>query len=204
MRQWNSWQIVCAGIISIGLSAMPARAAEPAPADPSAQELMQQIKALQQKVQQLEAKQEQQQALNKAAVDATVRDLVSDATRRSQFLDNDMRFVGGWNAHKQQFFLGSEDGNFYFHPGLIAQFRNNTNFRENAKNGGDDTENGFEVRRAKFYFDGNVFSKDLSYKFMWQDNAAGAPTLEWGYAQYVFAHDMLGGDLALRGGQFKD
>src|SRR3954462_9555824 len=78
--------------------------------EPTTKELLDQIKQLQNKVEQLEAKQNQ----TSADVAATVDKIVNDASRRSQLLVTDGNLVGGWNAQKQQFYLGSEDGNFYF------------------------------------------------------------------------------------------
>src|SRR5262249_20298202 len=144
-----------------GISASSlALAAEPA-SEPTTKELLDQIRQLQNKVEQLEAKQSQ----SSAEVAATVDKIVADANRRSQLLVTDSNLVGGWNDKKQQFYLASEDGNFYFHPIAILQFRGNVNYREDAKASGDSsTEEGFEVRRAKLGFDGNVFTKDLTYK----------------------------------------
>jgi hypothetical protein len=174
------------------------------PADqPTTAELREQIKQLQAKVEQLEAKQNQ----TSADVAATVDKIVGDASRRSQLLVGDGNMVGGWNAQKQQFYLGSADGNFYFHPIAIFQFRGNVDYREDAKpSGGSSTEEGFEIRRAKFGFDGNMFTPDLTYKFQWQDNSVGSPGLEYAWVQYIFAHDAVvpNGDLAIRAGQSKD
>src|SRR4051812_25856757 len=172
-------------------------------ADPTTQELLDQIKQLQSKVEQLEVKQNQ----SSADVAATVDKIVADASRRSQLLVSDGNLVGGWNPQKQQFYLGSEDGNFYFHPIAILQVRGNVNYREDAKQSGDSsTEEGVEIRRAKFGFDGNIFTPDLTYKFQWQDNSTGSPSLEYGWAQYVLAHDVVlpHADLAIRAGQTKD
>ncbi len=59
----------------------------------------------------------------------------------------------------------------------------------------------------KFYFDGWVFTPDLTYKFQWQDSqSGGSPTLEYGWAQLVFAHNVFGsqGDIGLKVGQTKN
>src|SRR5439155_52414 len=168
-------------------------------------ELLEKVNKLQTQVEQLQAQDQEQQTHDKREVEATVDAMVKDAERRSRFLVTDGNLIGGWNADKQQFYLASEDGNFYFHPGFLLQVRNAVNFRDNAKRGDNEILEGFEIRRAKFSFDGNVFTKDLTFKFQWQDsNNGGAPTLEYGYAQYVFAHDWHGADLGLRAGQFKD
>jgi hypothetical protein len=172
-------------------------------ADPSAQEMAEQLKALQAKVDQMQAKQD---ALDKANAQATANRVEDDASRHDKMLDVDA-FTGGWDPKKLQFFIGTEDGNFYLHPGVIFQFRYVANYRDAGKKSGDSQwTNGFEVRRAKFVFDGNVFSPDLTYKFQWQDgNNGGSPTLEYGWGQYVFMKDVVGGgNLALKAGQYKD
>jgi len=59
----------------------------------------------------------------------------------------------------------------------------------------------------KFYFDGFAFTPDLTYKFQWQDGqSGGVPTLEYGWAQYVFLHNVgpLQGDVGVKVGQTKD
>jgi hypothetical protein len=114
--------------------------------------------------------------------------------------------TGVWDAARQQFFLGTEDGTFYLHPAVYFQFRGIVNDREQfKKHHTDDTQMGFEVRRLKFAFDGNLFTPDLTYKFQWQDSIAGAPTLEYGWVQYVLLKRIGGtGDVAIRAGQFKD
>ncbi len=189
---------------ALGMGGVLAFGAVALAGEPTQQQLLEQMKVLQSKVERLEAKQEQTaKAADTREVDATADRVLKDAERRSQLLADGEGFTAGYS--KGKFLIQSADGNFYFHPGLIFQVRNAVNFRDNAKNGGDDFQEGFEIRRAKFSFDGNVFTKDLTYKLQWQDsNNGGTPTLEWGYAQYVFAHDWHGADLGLKAGQFKD
>ena len=131
-------------------------------AEPSQQELSDQIKALQAKVDQMQARQD---AADKASSDATTQSVLNDATKHDQLMDVES-YTGGWNSTKKQFFIGSEDGNFYLHPGIIFQFRGNiANAERSKRSGSPQTTDGFEIRRAKFYFDGNVFTPDLTYKF---------------------------------------
>jgi hypothetical protein len=191
---------VAAAIFGVSASTL-VLAADPA-TEPTTKELLDQIKQLQNKVEQLEAKQNQ----SSADVATTVDKIVNDASRRSQLLVTDGNLAGGWNAQKQQFYLGSEDGNFYLHPSVILQFRGNVNYRENAKDSGNSsTEEGFEIRRAKFGFDGNIFTPDLTYRLQWQDNSTGTPNLEYGFVQYVFQHNVWGNaDLGVRAGQGKN
>lgn len=181
----------------LGMSAAVSSAA-----DTSQEQLVDQLKALQAKVDQMQAKQD---ALDAANQKATAAKVANDASHHDSLLDVDA-FTGGWDNKKQQFFLGTEDGRFRFHPGLILQVRYAANYREDAKKGGSsDFTDGFEIRRAKFFFDGNLFGPDLTYKFQWQDaNNGGTPSLEYAYGQYVFLKDVAGGDLALKAGQYKN
>lgn len=165
------------------------------------------IRSLRARIDQLEADQQARaRADQEAQLQASLDRASEDADRHSRFLDAPS-FSAGWNKSKSQFFIGSEDGSFYFHPGIIFQVRGVVNDREKAKkHDTGDTQLGFEIRRAKFYFDGNLFTPDLIYKFQWQDSVAGgAPTLEYAWAQYTFLKNVAGaGDVAVRAGQFKD
>jgi len=160
---------------------------------------MAQIQALQSKVQTLET--QQTQVLSKADVDATVKSVLEDADKQSQLMQVE-GFTAGWsNGH---FMLGSADGNFKLMPMVQFQFRNVTNWRVDAKNGGesDDIQNGFEISRAKLELAGNAFTPDLTYNFRWasgENNGGSGLTLENAYVQYKFADN-----LSFRAGQYKD
>jgi hypothetical protein len=189
------------GVGAVGIGGA-ARAAEP-----TADELRQQLEQLQAKVQQLEANQQQQQQATTRESDATVDRVLRDAERRSQLLQ-----VEGFTAgYDNGFKIRSADGTFLLNPYLQFQFRNTTNFNEGSAvfdtdgdiigfDDDDDIDNGFEVRRMKFGFRGNAFTQDLTYNFQWetQENG-GAVTLENAHVQYQFADDY-----AVRAGQWKD
>ena len=192
-----------AALLALGLGAATAGAARAA--EPTQQELMQQLNELKAKVAAME--QNQANALAKydsRDVDATVAAVLRDADRHSLLIDGG-GIVGGWDKTKMGFFLGSEDGSSYFHPGIIWQFRNVTSYREKAKNGGSDTQSGFENTRIKPLIDGTLFTKDFSYKFMMDfDRNTGSPIIQDAYVAYVFAHhSIMDGDLAVKFGQFK-
>ncbi len=107
-----------------------------------------------------------QQAVNNADTTAAIQQVLTDADKHSQFLAVDSSVTGGWDDSKKMFFLGSElndnnTRNFYFHPGIIFQTRYVMAYDSSPHR----LQEGFEVRRAKFYFDGNIFSPDLTYKF---------------------------------------
>ncbi len=188
-------------------------------AAPSAMQVQSgEISLLRARLDQLEA--EQRAAATKAVVTRTTQQVTDDAVRHSQMLE-----VGSFSAgHKNgRFYLGSEDGNFNLRPWFHLQVRDVTVQRQNFKPGGDDDiQNGFEIRRMRFGFDGNAFTPDLTYMFNWAtvrasgtanvNNAAGtrigtvsnslggAPLLEEAWVKYR----INGGDFYIRGGQIKD
>ncbi len=161
-------------------------------AEPTASELREQIEALQSKVAKIEARE-----AVAADQQATIASILNDAERRSSLLQAG-GVTAGFNADKR-FFIGSGDNMIM--PILQFQARNVTNWRDEAKNDGeDDISNGFEIRRMKFGFEGTLFSKDIGYKFQWQTNRnGGAVSLDEGYVTYKFADNLTG-----RIGQFKD
>jgi hypothetical protein len=187
--------------IALATASTAARAADDQTASP--QQLQDEVKQLREAVKELQA-QRANPPFTAADVDATVSSVITDASRRSQLLMETGGVTSGFSIQKG-FFISNEDQSFYLHPRLVLQFRGVANYREEGKKGDNSTETGFEIRRAKFGFDGNVFSKDISFRLQWQDsNNGGAPTLEYGWAQYVMAHGVMGGDWAVRVGQFKD
>src|SRR2546429_2934665 len=130
--------------------------------------------------------------------DATIRAVLDDAQRRSHLLANGGAITAGYD---NGFFIQNDHGSFLLKPSVNAQFRNVTTFRQNAKAGGteDDIQNGFEYRRVRFRFDGNVFSKDFTYSFVWDTNRQGGTvSLLDAWMQYQFQPDW-----AVKFGQFK-
>lgn len=162
--------------------------------EPDAEQLQQQVRQLQERVNQLE----QQSAIQQRDLASVVEGVLRDAERRSQLLSNSGSLGAGY---KDGFFIRSEDGNFELRPGVQGQFRSVTTLREEGKHGGEsDVQSGFEWRRLRFRFDGNVFSPKLTYSFVWDTNRqGGGVSLLDAYAQYQFTENW-----ALKGGQFKD
>lgn len=159
-------------------------------AEPTTEELKAQVDALQKKVEAMEARQ-----TASADVDATVQRLLDDAQRRSQFMEAE-GFTAGYN--KGKFLIQSADGNFVLNPNAQLQIRYVANHTDD--NGDDSTEDGFEIRRAKFGFDGNVLSKDLKYTLTWATSrSTGAVSLETALVEYKFAENW-----SVFGGQYKD
>lgn len=175
-------------IAAAALSAAPALAAEP-----SYEQLQQEVQSLRAKVEAIESRQRADSRDVAATIDAVLR----DAEKRSQLL----AAGGGVNAgYDNGFFIRNDDGSFLLKPAINAQFRSVTTYRESGKGSDEhDIQSGFEWRRLRFRFDGNAFSKDLTYSFVWDAaRQGGSVTLLDAWVQYQFAEE-----LAFKVGQFK-
>jgi hypothetical protein len=192
----------------------PAAQTQPAQVDPA-----EEIKLLRARLDQLEA--QQRKLAEQKEVSKTTEDMINDAAKHSQLLD-----VGSFSAgyKDNRFFIGSDDGRFNLRPWFHLQIRDAVVHRQDFKQGGngDDTQNGFEIRRLKLAFDGNMFGPDLTYQFVWAtarangtnnvvdstgtkigtvaNSAGGTPILEEAWVKYHF-HDT---PWYVRGGQFKE
>jgi hypothetical protein len=194
------------GAVGIALStavSFGAQANSPQPATQPAdqQSLQSQVNDLKAQVAQLKSLQNQQD------ISAATNAVIADADKHSQFLDAGAGLSSGWDPTNYRFIIASEDGNFTFHPGIILQFRYVSSYRSAPSNWQD----GFEVRRLKLYADGNLFTKDLTYKVQLQNSngpsgaaVGGNQTIEYAWGQYIFAHNMWGGDWGIRAGQMKN
>jgi hypothetical protein len=127
--------------------------------------------------------------------------VADDAERRSRVAN--LAAGGGLTAgYDKGFFLKSDDGNFLLKPSVQFQFRYVANGRNDVGGAGDDDSfiDGFEARRTRFRFDGNVFSPKLTYSFVWDTSRTnGAVSLLDAWAQY-----QISPDLAFKFGQFKE
>jgi hypothetical protein len=163
---------------------------------PSLAELREQVDRLQREVDRLDS-----QPSSRKVIDETVERVLRDSERRSRLLlESDSGFTAGYSDGK--FILASADGNFSLHPWLQFQFRNTTNYLGSSDPGQDgDWQNGFEVRRLKLGFDGNVLTKDLTFGIIIaNDRRTGAFATEEAYVRYAVPQTPF----ALRAGQFKD
>ena len=109
--------------------------------------------------------------------------------------------TAGWIPSKG-FVISSEDGNFLFHPWGYIQPRYVVDYRENGKNGTEtDTQSGFEIARLKLAFDGNMFTPDLTYQFIWNTvKSGGGLTLNDAWVRYRFHNS----NWAIQGGQIRN
>ena len=213
-----------AGALGVGAGVLGIASAASA-AEPTQQELLEQIKTLQSKVEQLEARQQQAQtqpatqaqpgatqpsaAAQPADEPATIDSVLRDAERRSNpsYLADGGVTAGFLN---NKFVIQDEAGNFVLNPNLQFQFRHVANYRtdDSADGTGDNAvESGFEIRRMKFSFDGNLFGPQLTYKFQWAaDRNSGTPVLDDAWLRWAFGTTFgdWGKDFAVRVGQFKD
>lgn len=142
-----------------------------APSSPtSGQDVGAEIQALRARLDQLETQQKESQArveeANRQKEQAETEAQVQlDATRHEKFLDESGLTAGYEN---RRFFIGTEDRNFVLRPWFHIQVRDGTAFRQDAKKGNrDEIQNGFEIRRARLGFDGNLFSPDFTYFINW-------------------------------------
>ena len=153
------------------------------------------IQALRNRINQLETR--QMEAAQKAEQTKSTEEVIADAARRSQMLSAG-QFPAG---HKEgRFFIGSEDDKFVLKPFVHMQFRHVTTEREHFKNGNDsDTQSGFEVRRVRFGFDGNVFTPDLTYWFNWgtQRSSGTANVVNAAGTKIGTVSNSLGGGLLM-------
>jgi len=225
------WKTTLLGIIVLGASPPGGRAAESPTTQPGIanQQLLDKINDLEAEVHQLKAEQQSQHQLlqqqaQKIVPDsaATMMQIQADAERHSQFLDAAAVLDAGYANGR--FFIQSDDGNFVLRPWVHIEIRDSTSWRQNffVNPRSDDTENGFELRRARFGFDGNLFTPDLTYFINWATNrgnstltvtnssgatvgtttspVGGVPVLEEAWVQYNF-HDT---PWFIRAGQIHD
>ena len=182
--------ITTAGLLTIA-SANVALAAEP-----TREELAEEIRQLKARIEQLEAKQPTT-GPSAADVDRIVRDVVADANRRSQLLMQEGDITAGFDLERTKFFIRSADGNFLLMPGFLFQVRNTTNVLTGDD---DDVQNGFEIRRMRLILAGNAFTPDLTYRFQWESsNNGGGVFLQDAFVRYQFADQW-----AVQVGQFYD
>src|SRR5215211_3165873 len=94
--------------------------------EPTQQELLEKIDALQKKIDRIESQQAQAPTTQFSArdVDHAVDSVIRDADRRSKLLGDPGGFLGGW---EDGFKIRSADGHFLWHPWVQFQFRSVTN-----------------------------------------------------------------------------
>jgi hypothetical protein len=123
---------------------------------------------------------------------ALVGEVLADADTRIGFLDGQ---TAGWDGHP---FLASADGNFRLEVEARLQLRHVLNVQDDAP-GVDTTRAGFEARRIRFIFSGNVVNPSITYKVQSTFNRnGGASILEDAFIRKDFDNGAY-----LRAGQFR-
>jgi hypothetical protein len=183
-------RLSCGSLVAL-LSLSSFAVAQAQPAEPTREQLQQELVALKARIAKLEAKAQSDPAVQ-ASAQTTKQDVLADAEKRSKLPTGS----AGWD---KGFFIKSDDGNFSLRPSAQMQFRHIANLSEDD-DGDDHLDSGFEVRRMRFRFDGNVFSPDLTYSFVFDtDRSSGTVSLLDAWAAYKFADQWT-----VRLGQFKE
>jgi len=105
-------------------------------------------------------------------VKAMIHEVLADADTRSSLAEGGM--TAGYN---KGFFLASEDGKFRLNLGGQIQFRYIATLRDNS--GGDDFENGFQLRRTKLRATGHIGDPRIGFAVVTAyDRNTGAAALE--------------------------
>jgi hypothetical protein len=125
----------------------------------------------------------------------TKQDILADAQKRST-LGSSSPVTAGYD---KGFFIKSDDGKFLLKPSAFFQFRYIANSSDDA-DGDNHIDSGFEFRRTRFRFDGNLYSPDLTYSVVFDtDRSGGTVSLLDAWAAYKFAPKW-----SVRVGQFKE
>lgn len=178
--------VIVSSAIVAALFAAPAFAQQ----EPTREALQRQLTELQARIAKLESRD-----ANQAGAAQTKQEVLADAETRSK-LGSATPLTAGYD---KGFFIKSEDGAFSLRPGLQAQFRYVANAGEDA-GGDDEIDSGFELRRTRFRFDGNAFSPDFTYSFVFDTNrSGGSVSLLDAWAAYKFDEKW-----AFKLGQFKE
>lgn len=161
----NYWAIIIGPVICAALS--PITLAD----DPTAADLANQIKALQQQVSDLQAKENENWLTTERAaqIRSIVQDVLADSKKREQFAD------GADFGYNNGFYIQTPDGNFkavlngYIQPRYEFIYNHRPNSNSSAPplsaTNSQDNASGFDVRRARIKLTGNVFSPNVIYKF---------------------------------------
>jgi hypothetical protein len=152
-------------------------------------DVQKQIADLQSQVAQLEAR----QAAGSKEMAATIDAVLRDAERRSQ-LAADMGSGAGYDGNG--FFI--RGGTWELRPEFLFQFMSISDWRDNTTEKGSQTDSGYEIHRAEFGASGTAFTKDLTYKFLWNTDSEGGGV----YLLDAYVVNMLNDNIGLRSGQY--
>lgn len=224
----NRSRLVRAAAATVLALSYPAFGAAPASQPVNAAD---EIKAIRARLDELEKRQKRSEQLRHEAEQKleekiAAEELSTAAVQRDKFIDAE-GFTAGFTDDR--FVLQSADGNFVLHPWIHFQGRGVLDYRNDvqgpAKSPYDETNTGFEIRRLRLGFDGNMFSPDLTYFFDWNtvrtsanstvsgatpsttggtvtvsNNSGGTMVLQQAWAKYHFSASPF----FVRVGQIKD
>jgi hypothetical protein len=186
----------------LAITALAADAVGQAQSAPSTSDLQAQLEALRARVEaqdveiaQMRQSQGDQWLTERRAeeIRGLVQDVLADSDMRANLLENGI----GAGHDGKHFYLASADGNFRLNIGGYIQARYVANSRDDSLS--DDTETGFQVRRAKIEMFGHVVSPKFIYSMQFAAHRdSGAVEMDRGYIGYMFTDDVV-----LHAGRFK-
>ncbi|MBL9120888.1 MAG: hypothetical protein JNL80_13335 [Phycisphaerae bacterium] len=167
------------------------------PADPEVVELRERVAKLEGKITDMQAADGERWLTEERAADirGIVADVLADADARASFQDSGA--AAGWEKGKG-FFIRSADGNFVLRIRGQMQFRWVWNHTDNGPV--DDDRYGFENRRAKLWFSGNIVDPSWTYEFELQNNRSSGAITE---GENLWIQKDFGEGFKLKVGQFK-
>ncbi len=169
-----------------------------APVPSEVQQLRDRVAQLENKVSEMAAREGEQWLTEQRAdeIRSVVQETLADADARASLADSGA--TAGWEKGKG-FFISSADGNYLLKIGGQLQVRFVYNHQNDSPTD-DNSEYGFEIRRAKLFFSGNLFDPTWTYQLeMSASNTSGTFSL----GENAWFQKDLGGGFALRAGQFK-
>jgi len=122
-----------------------------------------------------------------------VQDVLADADTRASLLQS-----GAVAGYDKNFFLASADGNYLLRIGGQLQFRAVYNNQDESPT--DDNRFGFENRRSKLFFWGNIVDPSWEYQLEIEANSSGGGVV---LGEFAYIQKNLGNGWKLRAGQFK-
>ena len=145
-----------------------------------------------------------------AEIRGIVQDVLADADTRTS-----LQSSGAMAGYNNGFFLASPDGNFSLKIGGQVQIRWTLNHAKagysagapvGAENANLNTQWGFENRRTKLNFEGNVFSKDWTYRVRAAFNQGspnpGAASDGAAAIDFAYIEKSMDNGMSIRVGQF--
>jgi hypothetical protein len=181
--------IACVSSMSLAQTTAPS-----ADAAMSQQQMLERMQDLQSQVKDLRNRLDQVQPTTQPAATAQVEPPVQNKVHQPPILN------AGYSLDKG-FYIRTDDGRFLLHPWVFLQARDAYTYRSIDTSNVHDGENGLELPRAKFIVDGNAFSPDLTYQFIW---ATSDQTGNLGLQDAWGRYHIPGTPLAVEGGNIRD